>query len=436
MRPHPFLLLVLLAFLPILPALLHPPTQPTFLFQSPPGLSTPHAQHLRRTLPPCSLEETGGGVIATFPSALPSSFWPSIMLDACSTRTLQLLFEGTLDALTPRRLHAACFDLPILPHLRDDDGRWRTFSITTTLLGDTDELNNESVTSRTVKDALVSKILTNSKTRPDVDPTDPEVPLFVTVNSQGSVKMYLSLLSKSSSHRLRGYRGSKIHKAALRPTTAALILEAAGVTKCSEAVKAGQIEGMKVVDPMVGSGTFLVEAALMCSGASPFTAYLHEGWRPVWAELGLADWPVAKGELKGVEAAAARWLDGGRFKVVGNDVARANVEMVEEAFRAIKPVEPDVTLTAVDIDEHKVGSRREDEAVIGVVNPPYPDGRIGALDPEIERTWQKVRRRTNVSLPSRICCSASSLRLLSTYSLSLTCRKTPPRSWGSGVRGR
>ena len=262
--------------------------------------------------------------------------------------------------------------------------------MTTTLLGDTRQLNNNAVTSRTVKDAIVDKILSSSSSRPSVDVAYPDVPLFLQVSSSGDVRLYLSLLGKASSHRLRSYRSPKVHAAALRPTTAALLLEGAGAALCAGAVRRGDVEGMVLVDPMMGSGTLLLEGVIMCCGVSPFWAGLRGGWRPVFARLGLAQWWAVEEELRGRAERAEEWLEEGRLRIVGNDRERANVEMAEEAFEAVGRLRPKITFTHLDIDRHKMVEVREGEAVIGVVNPPYPEGRIGSQDPEIEMTWGKL----------------------------------------------
>lgn len=104
--------------------------------------------------------------------------------------------------------------------------------------------------SQKAKDALVDKFRDENKTRPNVDLKHPDFRFHLHINNN-----VCSLLLDSSGESLhkRGYRTS---------TNIAPINEvlAAGIIKLS-----GWDKSIDFIDPMCGSGTFLIEAAMMAS---------------------------------------------------------------------------------------------------------------------------------------------------------------------------
>ena len=104
--------------------------------------------------------------------------------------------------------------------------------------------------SQKAKDALVDKFRDENKTRPNVDLIHPDFRFHLHINNNAC-----SLLLDSSGESLhkRGYRTS---------TNIAPINEvlAAGIIKLS-----GWDKSIDFIDPMCGSGTFLIEAAMMAS---------------------------------------------------------------------------------------------------------------------------------------------------------------------------
>ncbi|GAB4247327.1 MAG: bifunctional 23S rRNA (guanine(2069)-N(7))-methyltransferase RlmK/23S rRNA (guanine(2445)-N(2))-methyltransferase RlmL [Thermoleophilia bacterium] len=117
-----------------------------------------------------------------------------------------------------------------------------------------------------VKDAVVDWFRSRYGVRPSVDRRSPDVRLNVHIASGEAV---VSLdLSGESLHR-RGYRGAAAKaEAPLKENLAAAVLLRAGWPS----VAAG---GGPLVDPMCGSGTILIEGALMAAGFAPG---LLRGW--------------------------------------------------------------------------------------------------------------------------------------------------------------
>ena len=76
-------------------------------------------------------------------------------------------------------------------------------------------------------------------------------------------------MSGESLHR-RGYRDAAIHRAALNESAAAGVLSLAGYAKCCDNARGPNAVPLPaLVDPMCGSGTILIESALMAGRVAP-----------------------------------------------------------------------------------------------------------------------------------------------------------------------
>lgn len=104
------------------------------------------------------------------------------------------------------------------------------------------------------KDAIVDQFREKFGRRPDVDRDDPDLRVMVRV-VKSSVAVAIDTSGESLAH--RGYRKHTV-QAPLREHLAAGLIELSGWN--NEIV---------LVDPMCGSGTFLIEAALIASGRAP-----------------------------------------------------------------------------------------------------------------------------------------------------------------------
>ena len=127
-----------------------------------------------------------------------------------------------------------------------------------------------------VKDAICDCFLRELKKRPEVDKRNPDIQIVVFVD-EGQVVMYLD--TTGSPLFKRGWRQA-VGEAPLRENLAAGILRLSGWT--SEQV---------LLDPMCGSGTFLIEAALMAKGVAPGARrefsfrHFRNFDRVVWSEM-------------------------------------------------------------------------------------------------------------------------------------------------------
>ncbi len=186
-----------------------------------------------------------------------------------------LLTLATVPAATPEQLYKSVQTIKWSDHIREDGTLAVNFvstqsQITHTLFG-----------AQKVKDAIVDQLRIKTGMRPDVARDRPDVNVYVYVKRDEAT---ISLdLSGESLHK-RGYRlisGS----APLKENLAAAILLRAGWPMIAKT-------GGSLIDPMCGSGTLLVEAALMATDTAPqlnrdYFGFL--GWKQhqnnVWEKL-------------------------------------------------------------------------------------------------------------------------------------------------------
>lgn len=131
-------------------------------------------------------------------------------------------------------------------------------------------INHSGFAALKVKDAIVDQIRDNGEKRPSVSREDPDLRVYLYL-VENRAAIYLDL-SGESLHR-RGYR-LKTGEAPLRETLAAAILRLSGWDRASP-----------LVDPMCGSGTIAIEAALWASGRAPGLSRDRFGFER-WANFG------------------------------------------------------------------------------------------------------------------------------------------------------
>ena len=213
-----------------------------------------------------------------------------------------------------------------------------------TVLGNTGpDLRHSHFCALTVKNAIVDQFREASRDgqgRPSVDPHDPDLPVVAYLH-RGGATLYRSLGGTGSLHK-RGYRGgggggggnnvgkgsrrsgAAMHAASLRETLAAGILLMAGwPERCDHAYRASS-EAL-LLDPMCGSGTIAIEAALIARGVAPGLL-----------RLGLfsgGEAAESSGELREGECGSNRQFAVQRFLDVESDVWRASVREAVAAVR-------------------------------------------------------------------------------------------------------
>lgn len=176
-----------------------------------------------------------------------------------------ILHLATVDGRSGDALYEALHAMPWEEHLQIS-GRFRVVFI-----GQNEAIRNTQYGVQRVKDAIVDRLRKPSGVRPAVDTSDPDITVSVRLH-RGEAQVGLDL-SGDSLHK-RGYRTEK-GIAPLRENLAAALLLRAGWPELAKS-------GGDLVDPMCGSGTLLIEGAMMACDIAPGLAR---------TEYGFSRWP-------------------------------------------------------------------------------------------------------------------------------------------------
>lgn len=226
-----------------------------------------------------------------------------------------------------------------------------------------------------VKDAIVDQFRDKYRERPDVDRDEPDILVYVYLN-RDIAKIYIDL-SGVSLHK-RGYRLAQM-EAPLKENLAAAILTRAKWPQLSE-------QGQGLIDPMCGSGTLLIEAAMMASDCAPqlsrdYFGFL--GWKQhqpkIWDKLFTEAKARAKAGLKNLPPIVGCDQDPEAIECSLENIERAG--FAEHIHVETKPL---VDLTRPD----------NIEKGLLIVNPPYGE-RLGdeeALRPLYSLLGDKLKQ--------------------------------------------
>jgi len=210
--------------------------------------------------------ETGGvSFEGTLEQALAVCLWSRV--------GVRVLWElGTFEARNAEALYAGTRAIAWQEHL---DAQ-HTLAVSATVR-DNPALGHSGFAALKVKDAIVDGLRQRLGARPDVDTTNPDVPVVLHL-AGADARIYLDLCGEAL-HK-RGYRKDQ-GEAPLKESLAAAVLAL------------GRIEAdLPFVDPMSGSGTFAIEHALSARHIAPGAArrFAFERWPsqahdPAWARL-------------------------------------------------------------------------------------------------------------------------------------------------------
>ena len=269
-----------------------------------------------------------------------------------ANRVLMPLASFRLD--TVEDLYENAVEIPWEDHLLAQN------SIAIDFIGTSKLIDNSMYGAQLLKDAIVDRIRRIEGGRPSVDAKSPDIRIQARLH-KGQVAVSLDI-SGESLHR-RGYRTGQ-GSAPLKENLACAILLRSGWPDIAK-------QGGALIDPMCGSGTILIEAALMAADIAPalnretfgFTHWLKHD-EPLW-ETVLAD--AEQRKTQGLENfdLDIRGYDG-NSRVL--DVTVANIENagLDEHIRiAHKPLDQFGKATA--------------ETGLLVTNPPY-GARMGEVE--------------------------------------------------------
>ncbi|KAL3915147.1 MAG: hypothetical protein SGPRY_007357, partial [Prymnesium sp.] len=178
-------------------------------------------------------------------------------------------------------------------------------------------LTHSHFSALTVKNAVCDSVRDAHGWRPSVDTSDADVPLFLYLH-QGRATLYRVSSGSGSMHK-RGYRTGVIHAGALRETTAAGLLLHSGYKP----------EEQVMCDPMAGSGTLAVEAALIATDTAPGLLRTRPPLaRQGWLEGEMAQWESLLSEARSLQRPQAP------LPILANDMHDGAINLAKSAARA------------------------------------------------------------------------------------------------------
>lgn len=213
-----------------------------------------------------------------------------------------------------------------------------------------------------VKDALVDWWMEHGGVRPNVQLTNPD--LYLNVHIAGDM-VTLSLDSSGESLHKRGYRVANT-QAPINEALAAGMLLLAGWNGQSD-----------FYDPMCGSGTLLIEAALIARNIAPGIyrkGFAFEKWADFDADL-----------FEDVSSDDSRERDFSH-KIYGSD---AGFYAMQVAMKNVQSagLQRDIEVKQIRIQELKLAEKNTEGALI-MINPPY--GERLAQDRDVLRLYQDM----------------------------------------------
>ena len=167
-----------------------------------------------------------------------------------ANRILMPLLTFKLDSTDD--LYSNAVDIPWEEHLTEDN------SIAIDFIGTSKHIDNSMYGAQLLKDAVVDRIRRVAGGRPNVDAKSPDIRIQARQH-KGQVVVSLDI-SGDSLHR-RGYRTGQ-GSAPLKENLAAALLMRASWSDIAK-------QGGALIDPMCGSGTFLIEGAMMAADIAP-----------------------------------------------------------------------------------------------------------------------------------------------------------------------
>ncbi len=227
------------------------------------------------------------------------------------------------------------------------------------------ELSHTKYISQRVKDAIVDHFRDLNEQRPDVEFDEPDVVIQCRIRQNNTI-IAIDLAGVGLHH--RGYRTQGGAAPIKENLAAALLIRAGWQKQCLDENR----KALTLYDPMCGSGTFLIEAAMMALDIAPgrFRKYLGLfGWQQFNNDL----WEEIKREA---EVKKSKSINSDKLTIMGTDinpkvVAMAQNNVVNAEF------EDCINVQIAGIDQI-TQFQFADEGLV-IVNPPYSE-RLGDFD--------------------------------------------------------
>jgi 23S rRNA (guanine2445-N2)-methyltransferase / 23S rRNA (guanine2069-N7)-methyltransferase len=266
------------------------------------------------------------------------------------TATRILLSVGSIDATSSKNLYEAVKRIDWREHLAPGA------TLACDCSGGNESIRHTIYGSQLLKDAVCDNLRDATGERPNIKPERPDVLLHLHV--EGPTALVSVDFSGESLHR-RGYRVEG-GRAPLKENVAAAVLLRAGWPGIND------LGGM-LVDPMCGSGTFLIEGALIAADAAPALDRDYFGFRG-WRGHDAALWDGLCSEARARRAARPA-----RRCILGSDMDADAVRMaIENGAQA-------GVSDWLHVEKRALGEVTRPKCEVGLVvaNPPYGE-RIGA----------------------------------------------------------
>ncbi len=267
-----------------------------------------------------------------------------------------LLTLGRVPADSADALYAAVREIPWEDHVGADG----TIAVDAT--GMNDALRNTQFTAVRVKDAIADRFTEKFGRRPSVNTAEPDLLVNIVVRAEKAV---ISIdLSGGPLHQ-RGYREPGVQvEAPMKENLAAAVLAVAGWREIAKA-------GGAFVDPMCGSGTLAIEAALIAGDIAP--GLTRRRW-------GFANWLGHDAEVwSRITDEAATRRETGLATLVPIAASDHDPRAVAVAANAIRRagLEGHIELTVRELFDLELPAGATEAPGLVAINPPYGE-RIGS----------------------------------------------------------
>ena len=280
-----------------------------------------------------------------------------------------LLNLGQARIANAEDLYNAVVEIPWEEHISPTGVLWVQFS------GTNREIRNSQFGGQKAKDAVVDRLRKATGARPDVDKRDPDLSVMLRLH-RDNLEIAIDLCGDSL-HR-RGYR-THIGAAPLKENLAAALLLRSGWPEIAA-------DGGALLDPMCGSGTILIEGALMAADIAPGLlreSFAFERWlnhqNDIWLNL-------REEALQRRAAGMERELP----EIRGYD-ADAKVLFAAEANIARAGLDRFVRVSCRPVAAFKVPSHRQVKPGLVLTNPPYGE-RLGEQE-ALRDTYNELGRQ-------------------------------------------
>jgi putative N6-adenine-specific DNA methylase len=211
-----------------------------------------------------------------------------------------------------------------------------------------------------IKDAICDRFMSDGGRRPNVDTESAQVSVYCYLENR---RLSIGLDAAGDPLHMRGYRVGQ-HSASLREHLAAAML-----------MHSGWVPSMPLHDPFCGSGTLLIEAALMAT-ATPPSAFRARFACEAWTGFELATLSALR-----QQAMAAR-VEPPNLRISGGDIDRSALAVAKNNVRSAGF---DQVITLVEQD---VGSMAPVLDGVVIANPPYG---VRAHGGDLGEVWKAFR---------------------------------------------